>query len=126
MEKFVHPRFRGGGELLCELTREIKFTERHELQAVLRADIHAASAENALTASGFGPFKDGVDPALKTTRRLLPGLLLGEARFDLGDACAPFERYNRYGQAGIFVVLLGHFVMIEYGDLYVLGLGLPL
>ena len=49
-----------------------------------------------------------------------------KAGFDLGYTGAALERDHRYGQSGIFVVLLGHLMVIEERDLYIFGLGLPL
>ena len=105
--------------------RELELAQGNELQAIFRADIHAAAAEDALGAVGFVALENRIDPALQATRRFPPGLLLGEAGFDFGDAGAPVEGDHRHSQAGIFVVLLGHLVMIEDRDLHVLGLGLP-
>src|SRR6202521_3409550 len=126
VKKFVSPRVGRGGQVLCGLLRKFELAEWDKLQTVFRTDIDAAAAEDALTALRLGPFKNGVDPALKTTGSFSPGLLFRKASFDLGNAGAPFERDDRYSQTGVFVVLLSHLMVIEERDLYIFGLGLPL
>ena len=126
MEKFVSPRVGCGGQLLCGLLRKFELAKWDKLQTVFRTDIDAAAAEDALTAVRLGPFKNRVDPALKTTGSFSSGLFFRKAGFDLGYAGAAFERDDRHSQTGIFVVLLSHLMVIEERDLYILGLGLPL
>src|SRR6202521_5715684 len=126
VKKFVSPRVGCGGQLLCRLLRKFELAEWDKLQTVFRTDIDAAAAEDALAAVRLGPFKNGVDPALKTTGSFSPGLLFRKASFDLGYAGAAFERNDRHSQTGIFVVLRSHLMMIEERDLYIFGLRLPL
>src|ERR1700674_5550497 len=126
VKKFVSPRVGCGGQLLCRLLRKFELAEWDKLQTVFRTDIDAAAAEDALAAVRLGPFKNGVDPALKTTGSFSPGLLFRKASFDLGYAGAAFERNDRHSQTGIFVVLRSHLMVIEERDLYIFGLGLPL
>ena len=84
---------------MCGVVGKFELAEQDELQAVFRTDINAATAEDALTSIRLGPFKDGVDPAPKATRRFSPSLLFCKAGFDFGYAGATFERDDRYGQA---------------------------
>jgi hypothetical protein len=84
---------------LCGVVGKFELAERDKLQAVFRTDINAAATEDAFTAVRLGPFEDGIDPALKTTRRFSPGLLLRKADFDLRYAGAPLEGDDRHGQA---------------------------
>ena len=79
------------------LLRKFELTEWNKLQTVFWTDIDAAAAEDALTAIRLGPFEDGVDPALKATRRFSPSLLFCKTGFDFGYAGAAFERDDRYG-----------------------------
>src|SRR6266581_8767561 len=101
--KFVRSRTGRRGQLLPSRIGKLELAERDQLQAIFRAHIDAAATEDALTAVRLGPFKDGVDPALKATRRFPPSLLFRKAGFDFRYARAALERDDRDCQAGIFV-----------------------
>src|SRR5215475_2846337 len=95
MEQFVCAGVRSGGKLLFRLLREFKLAQRNKLQTIFRANIHAATAEDALASIGFGSFEDRVDPALQAARGFKPRLFFGESRFDFGDPGAALERNGR-------------------------------
>src|ERR1700686_1374577 len=125
MEEFERAGIGCRVELLSRFIGKRKLTERNELQAVLRTNIHAAATQDALGSFGFIAFENRVDPALQAARGFAPGLLFREANLDFSDAGAALQGNYRHAEAGIFVVLRGHLVMVKERDLHELRLGLP-
>src|SRR5437879_2781833 len=78
----------------------------HQRETILRANVHAAAAQDAFRAFRFIPFEYGVDPALQAAAGFGSRLLFGVSGFDLRHTRAPLDRECRYCQTWIFVVAL--------------------
>ncbi len=70
-------------ELTPGFFRERELPQRNQLQAILRADVHAAAAKNALRSVGFVAFENGVDPAAQAAGGLQRGPALPYNRLRL-------------------------------------------
>src|SRR2546428_4649036 len=105
--------------------RKAELAQRHQLQAVLRANIHTSAAEDALGAMLFVALKNRVDPALQAARGLAARLLLGKSDLHLCDSGTPVDRQDGNRQARVLVIVLGHLVMVQDRDLYIFWLRGP-
>src|SRR5262249_54522422 len=77
-------------ELPPRLLRDVEVLEGNNVQAVLRADVHAPAAQNALLG-----VVDRLDVADQAPRRLDPRLFLAVSRLDFGDPGAAADIQSR-------------------------------
>ena len=70
---------------------DAQLAERHKLQAIFRADVHAAAAKDALRAFGFVAVENRIDPALEAAGSFLASLFLGVADLHFRHARAALQ-----------------------------------
>src|SRR5579863_1888895 len=104
--------------------RKFDLLQRHQAQAVFRADIHASPAQDAARSVILIAFKNRIDPAAQAALRLAHSGLLVVSDFHLGHAGSSFERQHGHRFAAILQVTRNHLMALHHFDFDV-GIRIP-
>src|SRR5271166_3418763 len=98
------------------LWRELDLIQRDQLQAVLRAHIHASAAEHATRSVLLIALKHGVDPTTQAAPRLAYRALFVKTDLHFGNARSPFQRKHGDRLAGNLHIVAKHAMVAGHFD----------